>query len=398
VTDRYRTDYLDTAQLALIANAPCGFTLNWVSRTAFHLEPRSERIMGQPETRDTGETGARKDASLGDRNMMALLGMINGYWISQVVRAAADLRLADHLAAGALTAGEVAGLESSDPSTTYRLMRACAGLGLLSYDNDGRFTVTPMGVLLQSGVPGSLRDHALVFGAPGHWLPWGQLPEAVRKGGTQAADVLGADLFDYLGGQPEEAAQFAASMEALTAGVAAGAARVVDVSGVSLAVDVGGGTGELVRELMRANDGLRGMVLDLPQAAAAAQQAAEAEGLGSRFSGVGGDFFTEVPAADLYLLKAILHDWDDDSCVRILRNCREAARPGGRVVVIENVIRDPARDRFAALLDMNMLAVTSGQEREVAEYDALFAASGWQRAAVHPLPGARSLLELHAIG
>jgi SAM-dependent methyltransferase len=354
--------------------------------------------MGQPETRDTGETGARKDASLGDRNMMALLGMINGYWISQVVRAAADLRLADHLAAGGLTAGEVADLESSDPSTTYRLMRACAGLGLLSYDNDGRFTVTPMGVLLQSGVPGSLRDHALVFGAPGHWLPWGQLPEAVRKGGTQAADVLGADLFDYLAGQPEEAAQFAASMEALTAGVAAGAARVVDVSGVSLAVDVGGGTGELVRELMRANDGLRGMVLDLPQAAAAAQQAAEAEGLGSRFSGVGGDFFAEVPAADLYLLKAILHDWDDDSCVRILRNCREAARPGGRVVVIENVVRDPARDRFAALLDMNMLAVTSGQEREMAEYDALFAASGWQRASVHPLPGARSLLELHAIG
>ncbi|HEY1822867.1 MAG TPA: methyltransferase, partial [Trebonia sp.] len=101
---------------------------------------------------------------------------------------------------------------------------------------------------------------------------------------------------------------------------------------------------------------------------------------------------------DLYLLKAILHDWDDDSCVRILRNCREAARPGGRVVVIENVIRDPAKDRFAALLDMNMLAVTSGQEREMAEYDALFAASGWQRAAVHPLPGARSLLELHAIG
>jgi len=352
--------------------------------------------MGQPDAADAGETGTQKDKSLGGRDTMALLGMVHGYWNSQVVRAAADLRLADHLAAGPLTAEDVAGLESSDPHATYRLMRACAGLGLLAYDGDGRFSVTSMGALLKSGVPGSLRDHALVFGAPGHWLPWGRLPEAVRKGETQAADVLGADLFDYLAGQPEEAAQFAASMEALTGGVAADAAKVIDVSGVSLAVDVGGGTGELVRELMRANDGLHGQVLDLPQAAAAAQQAAEAAGLGSRFSGVPGDFFAAVPAADLYLLKAVLHDWDDDSCVRILRNCREAARPGARMIVIENVIRDPGRDRFAALLDMNMLAVTSGQERELAEYDALFAASGWQRTAVHALPGGRSLLDLRA--
>jgi SAM-dependent methyltransferase len=354
--------------------------------------------MGQPETADAGELGAKQGKSLGDRPTMALLSMIHGYWNSQVVRAAADLRLADHLAAGPLTAGEVAGLESSDPPATYRLMRACAGLGLLTQDGDGRFSVTPAGALLQSGVPGSLRDHALVFGAPGHWLPWGQLPEAVRKGGTRAADVLGAGLFEYLAGQPEEAAQFAASMEALTGSLAADAASVIDATGVSLAVDVGGGTGQLVRELMRANDGLRGLVLDLPQAAAAARQAAAEDGLGERFSTVAGDFFAAVPGADLYLLKAVMHDWDDDSCLRILRNCRAAARPGARMVVIENVIRDLARDRFATLLDMNMLAVTTGQERDLAGYDALFAASGWQRTAVRPLPGARSLLELRLAG
>lgn len=353
--------------------------------------------MGQPDAADTTESGARKDKSLGDRNTMTLLGMIHGYWITQVVRAAADLRLADHLAAGPRTAEEVAGLESSDPLTTYRLMRTCAALGLLACDDEERFSVTPTGALLQTGVPGSLRDQALAFGAPGHWLPWGQLPEAVRKGGTQAPSVLGTGLFDYLAGQPEEAAQFAASMEALTGSLAADAARVIDVNGVSLAVDVGGGTGVLVRELMRANDGLHGLVLDLEQAAAAALRAAQADGLGSRFSAVAGDFFAAVPDADLYLLKAILHDWDDDSCVRILRNCREAGRPNARVVVIENVIRDLARDRFTALLDMNMLAVTAGQERDLAGYDKLFAASGWRRTAVHALPGARSLLELRAI-
>ncbi len=125
----------------------------------------------------------------------------------------------------------------------------------------------------------------------------------------------------------------------------------------------------------------------------AARQAAEKDGLGDRFTAVPGDFFASVPGAGLYLLKAILHDWDDDSCVRILRNCRTAAWPGARLVVIENVIREPGKDRFASLLDMNMLAVLPGQEREIGHYDELFAASGWERTAVHALPGGRSLIE-----
>jgi hypothetical protein len=337
------------------------------------------------------------DANPAGRDRLKLLGMIHGYWISQVVRAAADLRLAEHLADGPLTAAQVADLESSDPGSTYRLMRACAGVGLLSFD-DGRFAVTPLGAQLRAGVPGSLRDTALLFGAPAHWLPWGQLPQAVRSGGPQAAAVLGADLFDYLAGQPEEAAQFSGSMGELTSTNAADAVQVIETAGVSLAVDVGGATGELVRGLMRANSELHGMVLDLPQAAATAERAAELDGLSDRFSGVAGDFFAEVPGADLYLLKAILHDWDDGSCLRILRNCREAARPGARLVVIENVILDPARDRFAALLDLNMLVVTTGQERELAAYDELFAASGWKRTAIHPLSGGRSLLEMQTVG
>jgi hypothetical protein len=350
--------------------------------------------MGQTRIADTAEMRVTREASLGGRDRMALLGMIHGYWISQVVRTAADLRLAEHLADGPLSAQQVAVLESSDPRTTYRLMRACAGLGLLSYDGDGNFSVTPMGALLHSGSPDTLRDTALVFGAPGHWLPWGQLPEAVRKGGTQAPAVLGAELFDYLSGQPAEEAQFSGSMGEITGSLTADAARAVDATGVRLAADIGGAAGELVRELMRSTPGLRGLVFDLPKAAAAARKAAAEDGLADRFTAETGDFFVSVPGADLYLLKAILHDWDDDSCVRILRNCRDAAWPGARLVVIENVILDPVRDRFAALLDMNMLAVLPGQERELAAYDELFAASGWTRTAVHSLPGARSLLEL----
>jgi len=354
--------------------------------------------MGQPDTQAASQPVATAGAGPGDRDRLKLLGMIHGYWISQVVRAAADLRLADHLAAGPLTAAELAARESSNPDTTYRLMRACAGIGLLALDEDGHFSVTPSGSLLRTGAPGSLRDTALVFGAPAHWLPWGRLPEAVRAGQTQAAAVLGAGLFDYLASQPEEAAQFSASMAEITATNATDVAQVIDTAGVSIAVDVGGATGEVVRELMRADGKLRGVVIDLPHTAAAANQAAAEDGLADRFAAVSGDFFAAVPGADLYLLKAILHDWDDASCIRILRNCRTAARPGARLMVIENVILDPARDRFAALLDMNMLAVSTGQEREMAAYDELLTAAGWKRTAVHSLSGGRTLINALTIG
>lgn len=354
--------------------------------------------MGQPaDFADARAPRVARDPGL-DQDRLALLEMIHGYWKSQVVRTAADLRLADHLADGPLTAQQIADRESSDPRATYRLMRACAGLGLLAYEGDECFSVTPMGALLRTGGPGTLRDTSLVFGAPSHWLPMGALPEAVRKGGTQAPSVLGAELFDYLAAHPEEAAQFSGSMGELTGSLTADAARVVDATGVRRAADVGGATGELVRELMRANPGLLGIVVDLPQAAAAARAAAEKDGLSDRFTAEPGDFFAAVPGADLYLLKAILHDWDDASCVRILGNCRDAAWPGARLVVIENVIREPGKDRFASMLDINMLAVTPGQEREIGHYDELFAASGWTRTAVHLLPGGRSLIEARLAG
>jgi hypothetical protein len=141
-----------------------------------------------------------------------------------------------------------------------------------------------MGGLLRSGVPGSMRDSALAFTAPGHWLPWGRLPDAVRQGGTQAHVVLGKDAFEYLAAHPTEEMWFARAMAAITSVVSAQAAQVIDTSGVSLAVDVGGGTGELVRALMHANPALRGHVTDLPQVVDAALRAAETEGFGDRFS------------------------------------------------------------------------------------------------------------------
>ena len=327
--------------------------------------------------------------------MDTILGVVR----IQVLHAVAALRIADHLADGARTAAEVAEREGSHPRATYRLMRAAASLGVLSYKGDRRFGLTGRGHLLRSGVPGSLRSFVLVQAGHAQWQSLGLFPEAIRQGASQTKKALGADIFDYLS-QPEnagEAALFAESMADLSSLTVQGAVGAVDTAGVSTVVDVGGADGQFILELMAANPGLRGQVLDLPHAVEGARREAEKRGLSMRFSAVAGDFFAAVPAADLYLLKTVLHDWQDDQATSILRSCRSAVHDGGRALVVETVIGEIGKPDFATLSDMGMLCVTGGIERDLEEFDALFAASGWRRAKTYPVGGGYSGLELQAI-
>nr|WP_296067593.1 methyltransferase [uncultured Actinoplanes sp.] len=319
--------------------------------------------------------------------------LLSSFMVTQVLHAAADLRLADHLAGGARTADEIAALEASHPATTYRLMRACVSLGLLVHEGGGRFTVTPMGQLLRTGVDGSLHDMAMVMGSPGHWLPWGRLTDAIRKGESQAKEALGMTLFEHFAANPAEGAAFVAGLKPLNEPVLNEAPRVIDTAGVSLAVDVGGGVGDLLQRLMLANPDLRGMVLDLPAVVEAAREDMDRAGLGDRFSVLAGDFFASIPEADMYLVKFVLHDWDDAACVHILRNCRAAATPDARLLVVETVLDDDWT-LDATMMDLNMLALVNGQERDLASFDALFAASGWKRTALHRMQGPYSVIEL----
>ena len=328
----------------------------------------------------------------------ALMDLTLGLVRVQILHAVAALRVPDHLADGARTAEEVAERAGSDTRATYRLMRAAASLGVLSYEGDRRFGLTGRGQLLRTGVPGSLRAFVLVQAGHAQWQTMGLLPEAVRQGASQAKNALGVDIFNYLA-QPEnagEAALFAESMADLSSLTVRGAVAAVDTAGVSTVVDVGGADGQFVLSLMAASTGLRGQVLDLPHAVDGARTEAEKRGLSDRFSAVAGDFFTEVPAADLYLLKTVLHDWDDDRATAILRNCRSAAPDGGRALVVETVIGEIGQPDFAVLSDMGMLSVTGGIERDLEEFDALFAASGWRRGDTYPVGGGYYGLELDA--
>jgi hypothetical protein len=329
----------------------------------------------------------------------ALGDMILGAARLQVLHAVAALRIADYLAEGDLTADDVARHAGSDPRATFRLMRAAASLGVLSYEGDRRFALTGMGHLLRDGIPGSFRALTLVQAGHAHWQAWGLFPDAVRLGASQAKRALGADIFDYYARpeHEEEADLFAASMAGLSALTVLGAVAALDVSGVSTVTDVGGADGQFVLELIAAHPWLRGQVLDLPHAAARAREEARKRGLSARFSAVAGDFFDAVPGADLYLLKLVLHDWDDDRAVAILRNCRAAAPDGGRALVVEALIGEIGEPDPAALSDMTMLSAAGGMERDLGEFDALFAASGWHREkAYHVGPGFHGL-ELGAI-
>ncbi|MEV0227104.1 methyltransferase [Streptomyces sp. NPDC050704] len=329
----------------------------------------------------------------------AVFEMLSGGVVVQTLHAVAALHIADHLADGAVTAEEVAEREGSDPRTTYRLMRAAAALGVLSHEGDHRFGLTGRGQVLRADAPGSLRSFILVQAGHAHWQSLAHFPEAVRQGGTQTKKALGADIFDYfaLPENAEEAALFAQSMGDLSGLVTKGAAAAVDTAGVSTVVDVGGANGDFVLALMEANPQLLGQVLDLPHVVNGARQEAEKRGLSDRFSAVGGDFFTEVPAADLYLLKTILHDWDDTQCTAILSNCRSAVNEGGRALVVEMVIGEIGKPDFVTRADMAMLSITNGMERDLYEYDALFTDSGWRLAKTYPVGGGYYGLELVAV-
>lgn len=318
------------------------------------------------------------------RDHERMMTMLTGYWVTQIVRAAATFNLADHLAGGIDTAESIAAEESLDPDATRRLIRACASLGLVTSADGMQLSGTPLLSTLLRDDPNSLRGKVLAQAAPGHWLTWGCFPDAVRSGTRQmeAAHSIPGTIFDYLATHPDEASHFTEAMSNLNAAAAIEIAKLVDTRGIEYALDVGGANGEVLRAMMRSNPELRGGVFDLPQIVSYAAAAARKDGLQERLNAVGGDFFESVPSADLYVLKYILHDWDDQNCIRILTNCRAALQEGGRLVVIDYLVGEFGGPVLPTMMDMNMLVMTGGKERDIAEFDALFASTGFRRTTV----------------
>src|SRR3984893_6038051 len=306
-----------------------------------------------------------------DKDFEQMMQMLTGFFVTQIAGAVATFSIADHLAKGPATAEQIATVEGINSTATFRLLRACASLGLVTCDDGLRFSATPLLGTLRKNVPGSLNSLAIAWSAPGHWRPWGRLLDATRTGRPQTVPALGAAIWDYYAQQPEEGAAFTNAMHGFTSGVAQEVTRVVDTSRAKLAVDIGGASGTLVHSLMIANPQLHGIIFDLPDVVQSATAAAAGLGLAERSTALAGDFFASVPEADLYLLKHVLHDWDDGQAVRILENCRRAMRPRGRVIVIELILGEMGKPGPAPLMDLNMMVMLTGRERTVSEYRAL---------------------------
>jgi len=322
-----------------------------------------------------------------------MMSMISGYWVTQIVRTVAELGIADHLADGPRTSAELADASGCQPEAMSRFLRACASQQLVVFRPDGTFETTPALAMLREGVSHSLRDIAIVHGSPGHWLPWGRLPDAVRTGEPQTTATLGVDIWGHFAANPVEFGRFINSMTELTAGLSDQIAELLDVTGVGVTVDVGGANGALLHAVLQSSADMRGVLLDLPDVTATATAEAEKAGLADRVTVVGGSFFDPIPAGDLLLLKAVLHNWDDDACVRILTNCRAALNPGGRLVVVEMLLSPMGEPGFTPLHDLNMLTVVSGRERDLDRYDSLFAAAGLRRTGVTPTHSPQCLIE-----
>jgi cyclopropane fatty-acyl-phospholipid synthase-like methyltransferase len=302
--------------------------------------------------------------------------MVTGFRLSAALSVAADLGLSDELADGPRTVPELAASVPADEDSLRRLLHALATVGVYDEQDGDSFATTALGDGLRSDVRGSMRPLAQTLADPALWAAWGHLGHSVRTGDNAFHALHGTDVWTYREAHPESNAVFNANMTALAFHVAHAVAETYDFSGLARVVDVGGGQGSLLEEVLRRNEHLSGTVFDRAHVVAPERAETMPAPLAARWSVETGSFFDAVPPADAYLLKSILHDWPDDQCVQILQSCERSLAAGGVVLVVEIVLGRRGREVDAAFSDLNMLVLPGGRERTEQQYAALFDAAG----------------------
>jgi len=309
--------------------------------------------------------------------------MIGGYRVAQMIRAAALLKICDELAHEPRTAADVAAAVHAEPRLLRRLMRALVGIGLLEEGQDGRFSNTEMGEHLRSVLPGNLAAPAISLTNDNIWLAWAQLYRGVVEGSVPHLLANNASFWDVHTADPENGARFNAHMAAQTETFAPQLLGAFDFSRCRTVVDVGGGTGALIAEIVSAHPHLRGVVFDLEQGLVGADHYLRRRGVGDRCTTEAGDFFKSVPAeGDCYLIRLILHDWDDAHALQILQSVRRAMATGSHLLVIDHLLparADAAPDSRVALeLDMHMFVLFGAHERTEEDMETILEAAGFE--------------------
>ena len=325
---------------------------------------------------------------------LSVMQLATGFWVSQALYVAARLGVADLLSGSPRTSLELAKATKVHPQALYRLLRALASVRVFAEDEQGRFSSTPLSECIRTTTPGSLRPFVLIQGEPESWLSWGSLLHSVTTGVPAFDHVFGKPQFAYLAEHPEAARVFDEAMTSRSAAEIEDVLRSYDFSGSSCFVDVGGGHGALLRAVLHAYPHARGALFELPHVIESARRSLS-ECVGSQRCRLeAGDFFETIPGGfDVYLLKKVIHDWNDEQAIRILKNCRKAMAPHARLLLIELLVPTGNDPSFAKLLDLLMMIWPGGRERTAAEYRQILESADLRLMRIVPTQGLVSIIE-----
>ncbi|CAN5704654.1 methyltransferase [soil metagenome] len=317
-----------------------------------------------------------------------LTQMVMSFIVSQAISVAAKLYIADHLKDGAKTVEELAELTSTDAPSLYRLMRGLASVGVFQKDADGKFLNSPLSEVLRSDHPDSIRGAAHMICDHEHWNSHGNMLQSVKTGEIAFNYTFGMPVFPYFAKHPEVAEVFDNAMTSFSISIAKAVAAAYDFSKAERIADIGGGHGFLLETVLKTVPDAKGILFDQPQVIEGAK-------VSERVEKIGGNFFKEIPVeADIYLMKFILHDWNDEQSETILGNLAKHAKPGAKVLLVETVVEaDDNAPSLSKVMDLNMLVMTGGKERTEKEYAELFEKTGFKLTNIVPTGSPMQIVE-----
>jgi hypothetical protein len=316
-----------------------------------------------------------------------------GAMVTQAIYVATKLGIADILADGQKHVDQISHEADAHSPSLYRVMRTLSSLGIFNETQPRTFANTPLSEVLRADVPGSMRNSMIFMGEPWHFNVWGNMLHSARTGGTAWKETYGEEVFDWIAKQPEASEIFNGCMSELSAGAAPAIVDGYDFSGIDTLADIAGGHGYLLSQILKANPNMRGILFDMEHVIAGAAEMLRSFGVEDRVETVSGDFFAEVPAADAYIMKHIIHDWDDERSIKILKTIHQAMKGDGKVLLAEMVIPEGNEPHPGKMLDLEMLTSPGGLERTADEYARLFEQSGFKLNRIVPTKSPFSVIE-----
>jgi len=322
-----------------------------------------------------------------------LMQVLTGKWVSVAVSTAAKFAIADHLEHGPKTVKELAEATETMERPLYRLLRACASIGIFAEQPDGRFANTPLSEPLRTNAVPCIRHLAMMLMEDWHQRSWAELPWCVETGQPAPIKIYGMRGFDWFAQNPEEAVVFNQAMRDISQADSPLIASSYDFSGFKTLVDIAGGLGTLLGAILDRTPSLHGIVFEMAHVVDQIQQDNALQKWNGRCVATAGSFFDGVPAADGYIMKHILHDWEDASAIKILSNCRKAILPGGKVLVVDQVVPEGNTFSPSKIMDLEMLVAPGGLERTAKEWEQIFSKSGFKLERIIPTPANQAIIE-----